>query len=55
MEIVARHNMKILSAHTLPPAEETPSGFSLHVESEDVKDLIKDIEAKGHKVSIVAR
>jgi hypothetical protein len=47
--------MKILSAHTMPPAEETPAGFSLHVESEDVKALIKDIEARGYKVSIVAR
>jgi hypothetical protein len=55
MEIVGKNNMKILSAHTMPPAEETPSGFSLHVESEDVKALVKDIEAKGYKVSIVAR
>ena len=55
MEIVGKHNMKILSAHTMPPAEETPAGFSLHVESEDVKALIKDIEAKGYKVSVVAR
>jgi pentose-5-phosphate-3-epimerase len=47
--------MRILSAHTMPAAEDTPNGFSLHVESENVKDLIKSIEAKGYKVSIVAR
>jgi acetoin utilization protein AcuB len=55
MELVEKNNLKILSAHTMPPAEETPAGFSLHVESEDVKGLIKDIEGKGYKVSIVAR
>jgi len=55
MEIVGKHNMKILSAHPMPPAEETPAGFSLHVESEVVKALIKDLEEKGYKVSVVAR
>jgi ParB-like chromosome segregation protein Spo0J len=39
----------------MPPAEDVPNGFSLHVDSENVKDLIKSIEAKGFKVSIVAR
>ena len=55
MEIVEKSGMRILSAHTMPAAEDTPNGFSLHVESENVKDLIKSIEAKGYKVSIVAR
>ena len=55
MEMVENLGLKIISAHTMPPAEETPSGFSLHVDTEDVKQLIKDIEAKGMKVSIVER
>ncbi|MCX6006259.1 MAG: CBS domain-containing protein [Chloroflexi bacterium] len=55
MEIVEKSGMKVLSAHTMPPAEDTPNGFSLHVESENVKDLVKSIEAKGYKVVIVAR
>jgi acetoin utilization protein AcuB len=55
MEIVEKDKLTILSAHTMPPAEDYPNGFSLHVDAEDVKSLIKDIEAKGYKVGIVAR
>lgn len=55
MEIVEKSGMRILSAHTMPPAEDTPNGFSLHVDSENVKDLMKSIEAKGYKVTTVAR
>jgi len=55
MEVVEKSGMRVLSAHTMPPAEDTPNGFSLHVDNENVKDLIKNIEAKGYKVSIVAR
>lgn len=55
MEIVEKHKLNVLSAHTMPPAEDSPSGFSLHVAADDVKALIKDIEARGYKVSIVAR
>lgn len=55
MEVVEKSGMRVLSAHTMPPAEDTPNGFSLHVDMENVKDLIKNIEAKGYKVSIVAR
>ena len=55
MEIVEKSGMRVLSAHTMPPAEDTPNGFSLHVDNENVTDLMKAIQAKGYKVSIVAR
>ena len=55
MEIVEKLGLKIITAHTMPPAEETPSGFSMHVDTDDVKPLIKEIEAKGMKVTIVER
>ena len=55
MDIVEKLGLKVIAAHTLPPSEETTSGFTLHVDAEDVKGLIKEIEAKGMKVSIVAR
>jgi acetoin utilization protein AcuB len=55
MEIVEKNKMTILSAHTMPPAEDSPNGFSLHVDAEDVKGLLKDIEAKGYKAFKVAR
>ena len=55
MELAEKSGMKIVTAHTMPPAEDTPNGFTLHVDSENVKDLVKSIEAKGYKVSVVAR
>lgn len=55
MDIVAKLGLKIVAAHTLPPEEETISGFTLHVDTEDAKPLIKEIEAKGMRVSIVER
>jgi acetoin utilization protein AcuB len=55
MDIVEKNKLSILSAHTMPPAEDSPSGFSLHVNTEDVKGLVKELEGKGYKVSIVAR
>lgn len=55
MDIVDKLGLKIVAAHTLPPSEETASGFSLQVDTEDVKQLIKDIQDKGLKVSIVVR
>ena len=55
MDIVDKLSLKIAAAHTLPPAEETVNGFTLHVDTEDVRQLIKEIEAKGMKVNIVKR
>jgi acetoin utilization protein AcuB len=55
MEIVEKLGLKIIAAHTMPPSEETAMGFSLHVDTDDVKQLIKEIEAKGQKALIVAR
>lgn len=55
MDIVTKLGLKIVTAHTLPPEEETVSGFTLHVDTEDAKQLIKEIEAKGMRVSIVER
>jgi acetoin utilization protein AcuB len=55
MEIVDKHGLKVVSAHTMPPAEEIQAGFSLQVDTEDASKLLKDIEAKGYKVKIVVR
>ena len=55
MELVEKRGYKIVSAHTIPPAEEIQNGFSLQVDAEDATPLIKDIEAKGYKVVKVAR
>jgi len=55
MNITEKLGLKIIAAHTLPPSEETANGFALHVDSEDVKQLVKEIEAKGYKVVVVIR
>ena len=55
MEIVEKSGLKVIAAHTMPPAEDSPMGFSLQIDADDVKDLIKQIETKGHKVVIVPK
>ncbi len=55
MEIVEKSGLKIQAAHTMPPAEDSPSGFSLQLDTDDVSNLIKQIEARGYKVVIVPK
>jgi acetoin utilization protein AcuB len=55
MEIVEKSGLKIVAAHTMPPAEDSPMGFSLQLDTDDVKDLVKQIEAKGYRVVIVPK
>jgi len=55
VSLVEKHGLKIISAHTMPPAEEIRNGFSIQVDTEDASKIIKDIESKGYKVKKVAR
>ena len=55
MEIVEKMGLNIVALHTLPAVEDTVSGLSLHVDADDPKALIKELEAKGYKAGIVAR
>jgi len=55
MEILEKSGLKIVTTNTLSIAEDTPNGLAVHVAGDDVKDLVKSIEAKGYKVAIVAR
>lgn len=55
MELIEKSGMKIVTAHTMPPAEDTPNGFTVHVDSENVKDLVKSLESKGYRVFVVTR
>jgi acetoin utilization protein AcuB len=55
MEIVDKLGLKIVVANTLPATEEITSGLSLHVDTDDVKPLLKELQAKGYKSIIVAR
>ena len=55
MEIVEKMGLNIVALHTVPAAEDITNGLSLHVDADDPKALIKDLEAKGYKCGIVAR
>jgi acetoin utilization protein AcuB len=55
MEIVEKMGLNIVALHTVPAAEDVTNGLSLHVDADDPKALIKDLEAKGYKCGIVAR
>jgi acetoin utilization protein AcuB len=55
MEIVDKLGMKIVVANTLPPTDEIASGLSLHIDTDDIKPLVKELQAKGYKSIIVAR
>ena len=55
MEIVEKMGLNIVALHTLPAVEDTTNGLSLHVDADDPKALIKELEAKGYKAGIVAR
>jgi hypothetical protein len=47
--------LNIVALHTVPAAEDVTNGLSLHVDADDPKALIKELEAKGYKAGIVAR
>jgi acetoin utilization protein AcuB len=55
MEILEKMGLNIVALHTVPAAEDTTNGLSLHVDADDPKALIKELEAKGYKSGIVAR
>jgi acetoin utilization protein AcuB len=55
MEILEKMGLNIVALHTVPAAEDVTNGLSLHVDADDPKALIKELEAKGYKAGIVAR
>jgi acetoin utilization protein AcuB len=55
MDITEKSGLKVVSAAIMPPADETPNGFMLHVDIEDASKLVKEIESKGYKVITVPR
>jgi acetoin utilization protein AcuB len=54
-EIVEKLGLNIVALHTTPPAEDLPNGLSIHVDAEDPKQLVKELEGKGYKVAVVQR
>ncbi len=55
LEAVKKSGAKILSFHSMPPIEGKEQDVCIHVDKEDVKQLIKDLATKGFSTEIVER
>ena len=55
MEAVRKFGAKIVSLHSMPPVEGKEQDLCLHLDKEDIKQLIKDLASKGYSTEIVER
>jgi acetoin utilization protein AcuB len=55
MEAVKKFGAKIASFHSMPPVEGKEQDLCIHVDKENVTQLIKDLASKGYSAEIVAR
>lgn len=46
---------KLISFHSMPPVEGKENDVCLHIDKEDVKQLVKDLAAKGFSAEIIER
>jgi len=55
LDSVKKAGAKIVSFHNMPPLEGKEQDVCLHVDKEDVKQLIKDLATKGYATEIIER
>jgi acetoin utilization protein AcuB len=55
LDLVKKAGAKIVSFHNMPPVEGKEQDVCLHLDKEDVKQLVKDLAAKGYSTEIVER
>jgi acetoin utilization protein AcuB len=55
LDAVKKSGAKILSFHNMPPVEGKEQDVCLHLDKEDVKQLVKDLANKGYSTEIVER
>ena len=55
LDAVKKSGAKILSFHSMPPVEGKEQDVCLHLDKEDVKQLVKDLATKGYSTEIVER
>jgi acetoin utilization protein AcuB len=55
METIKKFGAQITSFHSMPPVEGKERDLCIHVDKEDVKQLIKDLASKGYSAEIVER
>jgi acetoin utilization protein AcuB len=55
LDAVKKAGAKIVSFHNMPPVEGKEQDVCLHLDKEDVKQLVKDLAIKGYSTEIVER
>jgi len=55
MEVVRKFGAQITSFHSMPPLEGKEHDLCIHVDKEDIKQLVKDLASKGYSAEIVKR
>ncbi len=55
MELVRKNNLKLVSMHSMPPVEGKEKDLCLHLDTNDVSQLVKDLKSKGLLTEIVER
>jgi acetoin utilization protein AcuB len=55
LDAVKKSGAKILSFHSMPPVEGKEQDVCIHVDKEDVKQLVKDLATKDFSTEIVER
>jgi acetoin utilization protein AcuB len=55
LDSVNKAGAKIMSFHSMPPLEGKEQDICLHVDKEEVKQLVKDLTAKGYATEIIER
>jgi acetoin utilization protein AcuB len=55
LDAVKKAGAKIVSFHNMPPVEGKEQDVCLHLDKEDVKQLVKDLANKGYSTEIVER
>ena len=55
LDLVKKAGAKIVSFHNMPPVEGKEQDVCLHLDKEDVKQLVKDLANKGYSTEIVER
>ncbi|MBM4447524.1 MAG: CBS domain-containing protein [Chloroflexi bacterium] len=55
LEAVRKFGAKILAFHSMPPVEGKEQDLCIHLDKEDVKQLVKDLASKGYSTEITER
>jgi len=55
LEAIKKSGAKIVAFHSMPPVEGKEQDVCIHVDKEDVKQLVKDLASKGYSTEITER